>query len=109
MILYHKTKNFTRDEYRAKVNTLISQIKAVHGEDVKIIWVSALMYGSGTCDAYVAELFEELGGEKAGYYHTTNTSPDHSGFSSHPSITGQRNNAAFLRNYLRTKGFISRR
>ena len=87
-------------EYIEKATALINSIKAVHGEDVKIIWAVALMYAEGTCDAYAKYLLKDLGGEDAGYYVMVGT-PDSSGAFTHPSVAGHAVNAERLVKFIK--------
>ena len=87
-------------EYTEKANALINSIKAVHGEDVKIIWMVALMGEQGMCDTYAKYVLKELGGEKSGYYMMVGT-PDNSGAFTHPSVAGHAVNAEKLVKFIK--------
>ena len=88
-------------DYKAKFESLIEQVKAIHGEDVIIVWVSTLMYGSGSCDIYTQQLFSFYGGEESGFYHLYAT-PNSAGAFTHPSVEGHAVNAQILADYINT-------
>lgn len=95
--------NSDRNAYWEKSDALISQIRAIHGEDVKIVWVSALMFQAGAADSMISYSFRNrLGGESEGYYYFEAT-PNSAGAFSHPSVEGHAKNAEILVKYLKEK------
>ena len=101
-----RVQNSDRNAYWEKSVALLSQIRAIHGEDVKILWVSALMFNTGTADSFISYSFRNrLGGEDAGYYYTTAT-PNSAGAFSHPSAEGHAANAEIIANYIREKNLL---
>lgn len=93
-------RNPTKAQYDAKATELINSVKAVHGDDVKIIWASALMYERGMCDIYAEYIMHGLGGAQAGYYFMLGT-PDSSGAFTHPSVAGHAVNAEKLVKFIK--------
>ncbi len=93
-------RNPLKNEYDAKATALINSVKAVHGEDVKIIWVSALMYDRGMCDLYAEYIMHGLGGAQTGHYFMLGT-PDSSGAFTHPSVAGHAVNAEKLVKFIK--------
>ena len=92
-------------DYNAKATALINSIKAIHGEDVKIVWATALMYSQGSCDTLAKFLLKNLGGEDSGYYMMAGT-PDSSGAFTHPSAAGHAVNGEKLAKFIKDKGIL---
>ena len=76
-------------EYKAAAKLMIEKIRAINGEDVKILWVCGMMSNGNDpinvqADAWIAELFEEMGGEAKGLYLLTGLIRNTSGAAGHP-------------------------
>lgn len=94
--------------YKATAKALLQQIRQIHGEDVKIVWVYGMMrgYNTGYCDIWADEVLAELGGEAAGYY-SKELPLNTQGAASHPSTKGHQTAARVLAGFLIDKGLIS--
>lgn len=78
--------NATPDKatFKARVKAMVDQAIAFHGEDTKFVWVFNMYANKNTINGYVREVFEEYGGESAGFY-TLDFYKDNSGGDVHPS------------------------
>ncbi len=94
----------TETAYKEKARELINLVREIHGEDVKIVWVFGMMWET-QCDNWAKDILNEFGGTAAGYY-TKTVSPNTSGFSHHPSPTGQVNAATSVYNFLKMRKII---
>ncbi len=95
------------ENYKAAAKTLLQQIREIHGENVKIVWVYGMMrgYNTGYCDIWADEVLAELGGEAAGYY-SKELPLNTQGVASHPSTKGHQTAARALAGFLIDKGLI---
>ncbi|MBE6553869.1 MAG: hypothetical protein E7666_05950 [Ruminococcaceae bacterium] len=95
------------DDYKAAAKQLIQEIRAIHGADVKIIWVYGMMrgYNDGYCDIWADEVLAELGGEAAGYY-SKKLPLNTQGVASHPNTKGHQKAAAVLADFFKTKELL---
>ena len=92
-----------RDAYFEKSDALLQQIRAIHGDDVKIVWVVSLMSSKGTADSMISySIRNRLGGENAGYYYLEAT-PNSAGAFTHPSVEGHAVNAEILAKFIKEK------
>ena len=96
-----------QDTYKAAAKLLISQIRELHGEDVKIVWLYGMMvgYNTGYCDIWADEVLAELGGEAAGLY-SKKMPLNTQGAANHPSSKGHQTAARVLAEFLTEKGLI---
>ena len=96
----------TEAQYKEDLKTLISEIRAAHGENVPIVWVVGMMISpSANVNGWMNSVFAELGGESAGLYKIqveTNTA----GGSSHPNQASHLAVSQALSIYLRTKNLL---
>ena len=92
--------------YKQALKTLISEIRAVHGENVNIVWVVGMMISkSAPVNGWLTDVFDELGGERAGLYRLevdTNTE----GESAHPSLSSHLAVSEALGKFIRLKGLL---
>ena len=92
--------------YKAALKTLISEIRAAHGENVNILWVVGMMVSpSVQVNQWLNSVFTELGGESAGLYKIT-VDTDTSGESGHPSLASHQAVSQALSAYIRSKGLL---
>lgn len=92
--------------YVAAAKLLLQKIREVNGEDVKILWVGGMMSNPSSAanvraDAWIQEIFEELGGEAAGYYLKMDLIRDTSGAAGHPVENTHNLNATLIANFIR--------
>ncbi len=97
--------NPSQTNYTAAAMKLIESVKRVHGEDVKILWVSTMMYAPNNCDYWIKSLLTTLGGEAAGYYFTTGI-PNNLGGNTHPNADGQATNAEMVKEFIDRKNLL---
>ncbi len=75
----------TEEAYKKTLKTFLSEIREIHGADVKIVWVVGMMISpTAPVNQWLGEVFDELGGTDAGLYRIvvdTNTT----GEGSHPN------------------------
>lgn len=95
----------TQTEYTAAAMKLIDSVKKVHGEDIKILWVSTMMYAPNNCDYWIMNLLKSLGGEDAGYYFTTGK-PNNLGGNTHPNADGHITNASMVEEFIKRKNLL---
>ena len=98
-----------KDAFLAKVEELIGQVKSIHGEDVKIIWVMGMMspISSGYLDLWTAQYFASLGGESAGYYYLVASETNRQGGASHPIASAHEKMANQLEAFIIDKGILN--
>ena len=96
-----------KDQFVAKVKDLIDQVKAIHGEDVKIVWVMGMMNDPSYLyvDAWTMQYLRSLGGEDAGYYYFL-AEKNNAGASSHPIATAHASVADSLVEFINSKGIL---
>ena len=94
------------EPYKAALKTLLSEIREANGENVKIVWVVGMMIPKdSTVNQWLKEVFDELGGESAGYYRIeveTNTS----GGNAHPNLASHQAVSRALSAFIRDKGLL---
>ena len=95
----------TQSDYTAAAMKLINAVKKVHGDDVKILWVSTMMYGPNNCDYWAKSILTSLGGEAAGYYFTTGR-PNNLGGNTHPNADGHLTNAEMVKTFIDSKKIL---
>ena len=92
--------------YKEHLKTLISEIRASHGEDVAIVWVVGMMISkTAPVNGWLADVFAELGGERAGLYRVE-VDKDVNGEYSHPSLESHLSVSRALSEYIRAKGLL---
>ena len=84
---------------------LIEKVRAVNGEDVKILWVGGMMSNPSNpnnvrADAWIRELFAELGGEANNLYLKMDLIRDTSGAAGHPVEGTHKTNARLIANFI---------
>ena len=96
-----------KDQFVAKVKDLIDQVKAMHGEDVKIVWVMGMMQDPTRLyvDLWTIQYLNSLGGEAAGYYYFV-TEKNNQGASSHPIASAHARVSDELVEYITSKGIL---
>lgn len=96
-----------KDEFVAKVKDLIDQVKSIHGEDAKIVWVMGMMSdpASGFVDAWTINYLRSLGGENAGYYYFL-AEKNNDGGSTHPIADAHARVADELAKFINDKGIL---
>ena len=96
----------TEEPYKENLKTLISEIRAAHGENVGIVWIVGMMISpDATVNGWLNAVFDELGGETAGLYRLiveTNTS----GLASHPDASSHAAVSRALSQFIRDKGLL---
>ena len=100
--------NSDETSYKATLKTLLSEIRAAHGENVKIVWVIGMMV-SPDCrvNQWLNSVFDELGGESAGLYRIT-VDTDHSGTDkSHPGPSSHEAVSRALSAFIRQKNLLN--
>ena len=98
--------NTDKTAYQNTLRTLISEIRAAHGQNVKIVWVVGMMISpTALVNQWLDEVFDGLGGESAGLYRAV-VSTDTSGEYSHPSLDSHLSVSRALSTFIRTKGLL---
>ena len=96
----------TETRYKTDLKTLISEIRAAHGQDVKIVWVVGQMIDKNeNVNKWLKAVFDELGGEGAGLYRIE-VETDVSGESKHPSLESHKAVSTALSRFLREKNLL---
>ena len=97
----------TEAEYKEDLRALIAAIRALHGNDVKIVWVVGQMISStNAVNGWMNDVFTELGGEDAGLY-TVVTYKNNDLAHGHPSQQSHNDAAKALEAFIRLKGFLN--
>ena len=92
--------------YKATLKTLISEIRAAHGNDVKIVWIVGMMVSeTGTVNQWLKEVFDELGGESAGLYRLA-VDKDNGGAEGHPNKASHIRVSRALSAFIREKNLL---
>ena len=92
--------------YKEDARALIVQIRAMHGHDVKIVWIVGHMIDStASVNLWLSEVFAELGGTANGLYTLTVTK-DNAGGASHPSVESHAAVAQALQAYIETNNLL---
>ena len=95
------------EPYKAALKTLLSEIRAAHGNDVNIIWVVGMMISkTATVNQWLNDVFDELGGESAGLYRLE-VDKNTEGERSHPNLVSHNNVSIALSNFIRQKGLLA--
>jgi hypothetical protein len=96
-----------KDQFTAKVKDLIDQVKAIHGEDVKIVWVMNMMsdYSSLYVDVWTIQYLRSIGGEEAGYYYFV-AERNSQGGASHPISDAHARVGAALSDFIIEKNIL---
>ena len=103
-----KSKTASTEEagYKTALRTLISEIREIHGQNVKIVWVVGMMIEqTARNNQWLKDVFNELGGESAGLYRilvATNTS----GQDGHPELASHTAVSKALSAFIREKGLL---
>ena len=103
-----KSKTASTEEagYKTALKTLISEIREIHGQNVKIVWVVGMMIDQDARNnKWLKDVFDELGGESAGLYRilvATNTS----GQDGHPELASHTAVSKALSALIRNKGLL---
>ena len=96
----------TEARYKEDLKTLISEIRAAHGANVKIVWVVGMMISpDAAVNGWLNAVFAELGGESAGLYKIkveTNTKGEHG----HPNQASHLAVSQALSAFIREKGLL---
>ena len=96
----------TEAQYKEDLKTLISEIRAAHGENVPIVWVVGMMISpSANVNGWLNSVFAELGGESAGLYKVT-VETNTAGGSGHPDQSSHLAVSQALSTYLRLKNLL---
>ena len=96
----------TEAQYKEDLKTLISEIRAAHGENVPIVWVVGMMISpSANVNGWLNSVFAELGGESAGLYKVT-VETNTAGGSGHPDQSSHLAVSQTLSTYLRLKNLL---
>ena len=96
----------TEAAYKEDLKTLISEIRAAHGNDVPIVWVVGMMISpSANVNGWLNSVFAELGGESAGLYKVT-VETNTAGGSGHPNQASHLAVSQALSTYIRAKNLL---
>lgn len=96
--------NATEDAYKADLKALISDIRAIHGESVNIVWIIGHMRPlDSDVNVWMAEVFEELGNE--GLY-IVETEQNNEGGASHPNYASHQQTAETLISFINEKELL---
>ena len=96
----------TEAAYKQDLKTLISEIRAAHGNDVPIVWVVGMMISpSANVNGWLNSVFAELGGESAGLYKVT-VETNTAGGSGHPNQASHLAVSQALSTYIRAKNLL---
>ena len=96
----------TEAAYKANLKSLISDIRSIHGEDVSIVWITGQMvdYDSAV-NGWLADVFEELGGEANGLY-ILKTTKNNQGGNGHPNYASHKTTAKHLVTFINSKNLL---
>ena len=101
-----KNHDATETQYKADLKALIADIHAIHGNDVDIVWIIGQMAAaSASVNVWLADVFEELGGEAEGYY-IIETTKNNSGGGGHPSYESHKVTAGHLIEFIKDKNLL---
>ena len=93
--------------YQTALRTFISEIRAAHGQNVKIVWVVGMMIDpNAKVNQWLNEVFDSLGGESAGLYRIT-VATDVSGLYSHPKLESHLAVSQSLSAFIRQKNLLN--
>ena len=93
--------------YQAALKTFLSEIRAAHGQNVKIVWVVGMMIDpNAKVNQWLNEVFDSLGGESAGLYRIT-VATDVSGLYSHPKLESHLAVSQSLSAFIRQKNLLN--
>ncbi len=95
----------TEDAYKEKLNALLADIRAIHGENVNIVWVTGQMIANNPVDGWLEEVFADLGGESAGLY-IMETVSNRSGGDTHPNYANHKVTAEKLINFINDQDLL---
>ncbi|MBE6545832.1 MAG: hypothetical protein E7668_00130 [Ruminococcaceae bacterium] len=96
----------TEESYKAKAKELIADIRAIHGENVSIIWIFGQMTAVNTpVNGWLRTVFAELGGEAAGLY-IMETTQDNSGGDRHPNYANHEVTSEKLIAFINSKTLL---
>lgn len=96
----------TKSAYKADLKALISDIRAIHGKDVNIVWIIGQMTKSDTpVNGWLKEVFEELGGESSGLY-IMQTTRNNAGGDGHPKYESHIVTSGHLVEMIKNKNFL---
>ena len=94
------------EKYKSDAKMLISDIRAIHGEEVEIIWIIGQMSSAGSAaNGWLADVFEELGGEAEGYY-IIKTTQNNAGGDGHPNYDSHKVTAGHLIEFIEDKELL---
>ncbi len=96
----------TESAYKADLKALISDIRAIHGEDVNIVWIIGQMTKADTpVNGWLEDVFEELGGESNGLY-IMETTRNTAGGGGHPNYVSHKVTAGHLVEMIKNKNLF---
>lgn len=96
----------TETTYKADLKTLLTEIRAAHGQNVKIVWVVGQMISkTANVNKWLNAVFDELGGESAGLYRIE-VEKNTEGESSHPDLSSHKAVSLALSRFLREKNLL---
>ena len=98
--------NSPQTPYKTALKTLISELREIHGENVKILWIVGMMISPDSeVNQCLNEVFAELGGESAGLY-TITVDTNTAGQYSHPDASSHAAVSRALSDFIRAKGLL---
>ncbi len=93
-------------EVKAAVKSLVSKARAMHGTNVKILFVGGMdMDRNHAANKWVDSAYNELGGESAGLYMIY-VNKDTSAKDAHPSVEAQAEAGRRIADYIKSKNLI---
>ena len=96
----------TEARYKEDLKTLISEIRAAHGANVKIVWVVGMMIEpTEPVNQWLNAVFAELGGESAGLYKIT-VDTNKNGEHGHPNQASHLAVSRALSAFIRSKHLL---
>ena len=96
----------TEAPYKADLKALIADIRAIHGEEVNIVWIIGQMSAASSApNVWLRDVFTELGGEDAGLY-IIETTKNNSGGGAHPNYSNHKVTAEKLIEFINEKDFL---
>ncbi len=93
-------------QYKQDLRDLIADIRAIHGENVNIVWIIGQMSpASSAANKWLKTVFDDLGGEAAGLYIMEATK-NNSGGGSHPNYDNHKDTAEKLIDFINDRDLL---
>ncbi len=98
--------NVPEGTYKEKARALIADIRAIHGENVNIVWIFGQMTSVNIpANLWLRDVYEELGGEDAGLY-IMETETNKQGEGGHPNYANHKVTAKKLVDFINSNDLL---